>query len=49
MSARVLNNVAFIKVPIEDKRLIEFPMGADDAWSPGVLFQKGYDSPGRAV
>lgn len=28
MSTRVLNNVAFIKVPIEDKTLIKFQMDA---------------------
>ena len=49
MSTRVLNNVAFIKVPIEDKALIKFLMDADDVWLPGVLFQKGYDTPGRSV
>lgn len=49
MSTRVLNNVAFIREPAEDKSLIKFPMDADDVWSPGVLFQKGNDSPGRGV
>lgn len=49
MSTRVLNNVTFIKVAIEDKRLIKFPMDADDVWLPGVLFQKETDSPGHGV
>lgn len=46
MSTRVLNNVAFIKVLIEDETLIRFQMDADDVWPPGVLFPKGYDSSG---
>lgn len=49
MSTPVLNHVAFMCVPIEDKALIKFLMDADDVWPPGVLFQKGYDSPGRGV
>lgn len=49
MSIRVLNNVAFIKASIEDKTPIKFRMDADDVWSPGVSFQKGYDTPGRGV
>lgn len=49
MSSRVLNNVAFIKVPNGDKTLIKFQMDADDVWSPGVSFQKGYDTPGPGV
>lgn len=39
MSTRVLNNVAVIKVPNEDKTLIKFQMDADNVWSPGVSFQ----------
>ena len=48
MSTRVLNNVAFIKVPTEDETLIKFGIDADDVWSPGVSFQKGFDTPGRS-
>lgn len=49
MSTRVLNNVTFIKLLIEDRTLIKFQMDADDVWPPGALFPKGYDTSGQGV